>query len=406
MILTHLGLSAADQRSLLTAFRFSHRVKVRVELLDLSSNYLRDISHYVQDGQVTGDTTLLPNRTANLILLDPRKTLPFEADSPSDTALDQRRMFKIWWEIYVDALSDWVSIPVFTGPVTEMYRDGEQVTVYAQGMEAFALGACWDTLHLNAHMRKTDAIRRIMSERGGNPDMSIPDLAARLPRARTLVKQAIPWHVAHKIAASMDRRLFFDGAGVLRLERHTSQTRFSFTGQSHVLSPIQVSYTPTTVNAVFVTGANPRGPKTAITAEAVAPANHLLSPHQLGRNGVPLFKAQFVTDASLKTRAEAQARADRLLADGLAQSVQVQFDSIPMPLLDLGDMCHVHTDDGDVSFRFSQFVLPLRAGDGGGISATGNPMTVGFVKRHRKLHPKIAGVRAQHHARARRAKIA
>ena len=403
-----MGLNAADQRNLLLAFRSSQRVKVRVELLDLSGNYLRDITSYLQDGQVTGDNTQTPDRTANLILLDPRKTLPFEADSPSDTALDQRRMLKVWWDVYVDALSDpdWVSVPVFTGPVTEIYRDGEQVTVYAQGKEAFGLGSCWHPLHLNKHMKKTDAIRRIMSERAGETDFNIPDLAARLPRARTLVRQSVPWHAAHKIAKSMDRRLFYDGAGVLRLEPHTSQTRFSFTGQWHVLSPIQVSYTPSTVNAVFVTGANPRGPKTAITADAVAPASHLLSPQQLGRNGVPLFKAQFVTDASLKTVAEAQARADRLLVDGLASSVQVQFDSIPIPLLDLGDLCHVHTDDGDVTFHFSQFVLPLRAGDGGGLTATGNPMTVGFVRRHRKLHPKIAGVRAQHHARARRARIA
>lgn len=398
-----LGLSAAERTALLLALRHNQRIRTRVKLLNLEGEHLDDLSTRLADGQVTVDNTQSPTRTASITLDDPHRWLPFDTDSPARTALFLDRMLRVLWEVYVgDPINDFVSVPIFTGPVTGLERDGDQVIASCSGMETLAMGACWHPLHLDRHMKKTDAIRRILAERAGETRFDIPDLDARLPHARSLHRQAVPWNYARRIAASMDRQLFYDGDGICRLRHHPQQARFSFTGQAHVTTAIQVAYSANTVNAVHVLGATPKGSKTQISRSAVAPASHVLSPQRLGRNDVPRFIAKFITDDNLKTGAEAQARADRVLHDGLAQAITVSFSSTPIPLLDPGDMCHVDTEDGDVTFRLQQFSFPLLVGQGG-TGSEGTAMTVGVKRRVTRHHPRHQGhkihrrLAAKHH---------
>lgn len=399
MILTHLGYGVAERKAVVAAVGASYMGRVRVNLLNLEGDHLHDLTDYLTDGQVDGDWTQPVGRTCSVTFTDPGRALPFDADDPQAASVDLRRMLRIIWELWIPAWEDFAEIPVFTGPVNGMQRDGDQAIISCEGKAAFGMGDCWDVLHLQKGMKKTDAIRRILTERMGAPahELDIPDLAGRLPKPISLHRQAKPWHYARKIAKSMDRDLFYDGAGVCRLRHHPQQPRFSFTGAGHVTTPIQVGYDKEQLkNAVFVTGAQPKGPKTQVTGEAVAPANHKFSPAKLGRNDVPRYLAEYINDDALKTRAEAKARADRELNDGLTQSVEVSFSCMPVPFLDLGDMCHVHTDDGDVTFRLRQFSLPLRVGDDG---AEGTAMTVGLKKRLTRSHPKHQG----HHRHRRRA---
>lgn len=399
MILTHLGLTAQERKDVHNAVGRSYRAKTRVQLLNLDRDHLDDISAYLTDGQVDGDYGQAVARTASLTFTDPHNDLPFDADDPSAVALDLRRILRVVWELYIDEWSDWVSIPVFTGPVSNVVADGDQTVVSCQDMAVFGMAACWQPLHIHRHTKKTDAITTLLTERAGAPnhELDLPDLDARLPHPISLHRQARPWLVARRIANGMDRQLFYDGAGICRLRHHPTQSRFSFTGSGHVTEPIQVTWDEAQlVNAVYVTGAQPKGPKSQVTAEAVAEAKHRFSPANIGRNGAPRHLASFVDDSTLKTKAEAQKRADRLLAEGLTQSVDVAFSCLPVPFLDLGDMCLVHTDRGDVTFRLKTFSLPLLIGDGTG---DGTSMTVGVRKRLTRSHPKH---HKHHHHRRRR----
>jgi len=186
----------------------------------------------------------------------------------------------------------------------------------------------------------------------------------------------------------MGRQLFYDGRGRARLRHRPNLVGLSFTGGRYVTGPLKITYSSGVVNAVEVIGAVPKGAKRPVQATAVAPANHPLSPQRIGRYLLP--DGKIIRDDSIKTTAEAQDVAAKRLADGLRQSVDVQFESVPGvgAFLEPGDLCHVDTDDGSVTFRLSKFSLPLVADDS-------NAMTVGYHRETPLRHTR----RHHHHAR-------
>lgn len=369
------GLSAAERRALITTLGRTHRVRVRCTTLDLAGAALSDLTPYLLDGQVDVDSTADVTRSQTLTLSDPNRALPFDSDHPADTSLFLDCMIRSTYSVLVG--DEWVSIPVFTGPVSKLDRNGDQVTVECQGKEVLAMGASWAPLTLPKGMKKTDAIRRILAERAGETSFDIPDLPARLPKPISLGRASVPWKVARSIARSMNHQLYYDGSGTCRLRTHPGTVGFTFTGRDHVTSAPQISYSGDVVNAAYVFGAIPKGSKTHVHAVAVAPRNHPLSPQRLGRNGVPRYllrNGDTIQDDQIKTVAEAQARANQDVRDGLLQAVEVSFDSKPLPFFDPGDLCHVTTDDLSVTFRLQQFSLPLGGSDSAG-------MSVGYHKR-------------------------
>lgn len=377
------GLSVADWQAYCATLTQPHRARtlLRVEALDGTPG--ASLMDYFDDGQVDLDNSAAVTRTATITLHDPRRSLPFVSDHPSDTALFMDRMIRVSASTLVG--EEWVTHPVFTGPVTKLDRDGDLVTAECQGKEVLALGSSWAPMTLAKGMKKTDAIRRIMVERAGETVFDIPDLPARLPTHVVLSRESVPWLVARRIARSMALQLFYDGAGVCTLRKVPGVVGFAFTGARHVTSPPQISWsTDAVVNAVLVQGAIPKGSKTHVHAPAVAQLNHPLSPWRLGRNGAPRYLTpggQIVQDDMLKTVAECQARADKIVHDGLLMAVDASFDSIPVPFLDPGDLCRVSTDDGDVTFRLGKFSLPLSV-------ASGSAMSVGYQRRVTRPRPR------------------
>ena len=380
-----LGLSASDRAALQTALITPNRVKVRLEVLDLTGGHLSDISSYVADGQVDGTAGDGVTRQLTVTLDDPYQRLPFDSDDPADTALFMDRMLRASYEVLVNG--DYVSVPVFTGPVTGLARNGAEVSVQAASKEILFLGAAWQPITFAKGMKKTDALSQILTR--ANPAYAeparflfLPDLPNKLPHAVSLTRDSVPWAHALQMARAVDRQLFYNGRGEVHARHPTSgRPVFTFRGTQHVTSPVQITYSAATVNAVRVLGAIPKGAKQHVVGIAVAPAGHLLSPARMGRYLMP--GGQIVADDKIKTKAEANARAARLLEDGLREGVDVSFESVPIPLLDLGDLVHVASDDASVVFRVNSFSLPLVVG----ASAA---MTVGT---HRNVQ-----LRVRHHA--------
>lgn len=364
-------MSATELRALRSTIAQPHRSQIRVSALNLAGDRLADLTPYLDDGQVDVDSTADVTRSCSLQLLDTRRALPFDSDHPSDTALFLDRMVAVSYVVLVG--STWRSIPIFTGPVSKLDRDGDVVTVEAQGKESLLLGAAWAPITLHKGQTKDDAIRRLLRE--GNPAyresrLDLPNVSARLPKAIGLKRDSVPWTVAQSVARSMGRQLFYDGRGTARLRSWPGVSGFSFTGGAHVTSPIQVSFSADVVNAAQVIGGTPKGSKKHVHATAVAPRSHPLSPYRIGRYLLP--DGQITQDDSVKTTHEAQQLASRLVADGLLQSVDVAFDALPVPFLEPGDLCHVATDDGSITFRLQKFSIPLTAGDS---------MSVGYTRR-------------------------
>jgi hypothetical protein len=372
-----LGLTATERSAYEKALRSSHVRHIDVDVLTLDGDVLSKISPVFLGGQVDVDSDGEVTRSASVQFLDPRHALNFDTDSPDDGALYADRMIRIRYGVEVEALARTVWATVFVGPVTKLQRDGEVVSVEAQGKEALVRGAIWRPLTLKKGARVTAAIKTLVGDRGGETEFSFPEIRTALPKARSLARTAEIWATAKSLARGLNRQLFYNGAGTLVLRSLPGSVVYTFrTGDGgDVLAGLSVSYELADVkNVVEVKGQPPRGKSGRVRGVAIAPASHPLSPFRLGRKNAPRYLVQSVEDSSIRSDAAANARAQSILDDLLREVVDVSFDSLPIPHLDPGDLVRVKTDELDVTFRIRKFSIPL--------SPTGSPtMPVGYLKK-------------------------
>jgi hypothetical protein len=373
-----LGLSTAERAQFERALRSTHEVRVTIRVQTLAGDTLAAITPVVLEGEVqvdiTGESDGGVTRTASVTFLDPNHAMSFDTDSPDDGALYADRMLRIYYGIYVESLADWVDVSVFRGPLTRLERAGGNVTVEGQGKEALARNAVWLPLTLKKGTRLSDAIRIVLRDRAGESLFDIPKLGPKLPKAQTLNRFSTCWSVAAGFAKSLDRQLFYDGRGVLRLRALPKKPVYVFNDGDggEILTPPTVTYALETFqNVVLVTGGKPKGSKKAVTGEASPNPNHPLSPKKQGRNGVWRRYPKRISAPKVTSKKRANSIAKDHLEDLLLQTVEVSFDSMVIPHLDPGDIARVRTDDFSANFRLKQFAIPLAGGQ----------MTVGYRRR-------------------------
>jgi hypothetical protein len=378
-----MGLSTAERRLYEAALCRSHTRRTRVEILTLNGGALDEVSAQLVDGQVTVDGDAEVTRSLSLTFLDPNHSLNFDTDSPDSGALYADRMLRVSYGVHVEALGRYVYAPVFTGPVTGLSRDGATVTVEAQGKEKLARGAIWTPINLRKGMDVTAAIRVLMSSRAGETRFSIPDFRnsngkrPTLPAARALDRYADAWTTTVKLAKSISKQLFYNGDGVLVMRNLPDAVSWVFRpgDGGSIVGNLSVSYNlDDLVNTVAVKGQPPKGSKGVVSASVFAPADHPLSPKRLGRTGAPRHLVEYIEDQSIRSHKDAMALAEKTLANKLRETVDVTFDSLPIPHLDVGDMVRIETPDFALKFRMKKFTIPL--------APNGDPvMSVGYLKR-------------------------
>ena len=383
-----LDLTRAERRAYLRALRQTHSIRVQVSVLNLDHEHLAQLTHRILDGQVNVDLDADVTRSATVTFLDVGRTMSFDSDSPADGALFANRMLRITYGVKSQGMGQWVDVPIFTGPVVKLDRDGDVVTVEAQGKEVLALRPVWKPMTLKKGADKVDSIRVIMRWRTGETRFALPDLKARLPKDLSLGRQSEAWKACQAIARSLNRQLYYDGAGMLRLRTYPENTFYRFrtgTGGT-VLSEPQVSFAHEDLrNVVQVRGGKPRGVKTdkdpntsaprrvpRVSHVEVAPRRHPFSPERLGRSGVPRFLPEVIEDETIRSKKEAERVAKRVLRNRLRQAVDVTFEALPAPHLDAGDLVQIRTDEMAMAFRLRQFSIPL--------SSSGT-MSVGYLRK-------------------------
>lgn len=377
----HLGLTRAELRIYHRTLRYPHTLRIRVAVLNLEGEQLASISPRVLDGQIVVDRRGPVKRVLTMTFLDPKHALNFDSDSPDDGALYRDRMLRVYYSVRVPDLGKHVTAVPFTGPVVKFSRQGATVTVEAHSKERQAMGNLWRPLTLKKGTPKVDAIQTIM-ERTGETEFRFPSLKSRLPKTRSLGRMAKPWNAARRIARSMDRQLFYDGRGTLHLRQMPSKVGFTFNAgpQGEVVGEPSITVDMDGFkNKILMVGGKPKGAKHRVRGHATAPDRHPLSPVKLGRNGEPYYEVERRENDHLRSKKECHRRAERILEDRLRASVDVAFDSVPIPHLDEGDLVRLRTVDGTVvEFRLDRFVLPLTTPAEGGDGPT---MTVGYLKR-------------------------
>lgn len=378
-----LGLTDGERGAYERALRSSHVRRITVAVTNLAGTELARLDPVLLDGQVTVDLDAEVTRSATLSFLDPAHALSFDTDSPDDGALYADRMVRVDYGVLVEELGREVVATVFHGPVTKLDRAGDVVSVEAQGKETLASGAVWRTLTLKKGQTVSDAIRTLLVDRAGETSVDIPQIRnnagkpVRMPRARSLDRFQSIWSHAKRLATAQHRQLFYDGSGraILRSWPRRSVYKFRTGTGGDVVGDVQVAYQIGDVkNAVVVEGGKPRGAQRKVRAQAVAPANHPLSPRRLGRTGAPRYLVEVISDDSIRSERAAKRKAKSVLDNRLREVVEVTFDALPVPHLDPGDVVGIETDDFTTTFRLRKFTIPL--------TSTGAPvMSVGYLKK-------------------------
>ena len=370
-----LGVAGARRGAYLDTLATSHRVTWDYQVLDLDDRRVGG-APAPADGQITVDAAAEVTRTWSGALLDPDHRLRLDSDAPGAGAVFGDRLLRIRHTITVpdpDARFGGpfpVTVTPFTGRMTKLDRDGDQVAIECQGLEVFGLTGCVP-LTLSKGTRVVAAIEKILRARMGHRRFRFPQgIKARLARDVTVgwADDARPWVVATRLARSIDMQLYMAGDGYAVLRRPPGRAAHVFAWPGHITTEPKISYALGTANIVIVHG------KKGVTAKADASdlrPRHSLSAAAMARHGVPIYVPHLIDDDKIATTSAAKKLADSTLKRLLREQATVTFDAVPVYHLDELDLVATRTPDTRLVTPLRQATLPT--------GATGD-MAVGYVR--------------------------
>ena len=380
-----IPLSTAERAALENALVSSYSVRTKVFVTDLVGNSKADISHRLLGGQIDVDVTAEVSRTLQITLFDPSSQVSFDSEDPSEAAIYMSNMIEVHYGVKTPTMNEYIDIPVFVGPVVNLSRDEDEIELTAYGKEHLAKGLFWHNFNAKKGANKIDVIKRIMRDGAGETKFLLPEAPkARLKDDLSIVAlKQTPWGAAQSIAKSMDRVLYYDGAGRLRMRAAHGNKVFTFEGgdDGALMSIPSITFnTEDAKNAVVVKGkrtikAKKKGQKDKLqtfSAKAVVPQNHPLSPWKLGRPGAPRYLVEIVENDKIKSADDAARIAENRLTRLVEQTVEIAFDAQPIPHLEEYDRVSLSCDAFDGVFTLRQFSIPLTVGD---------TMSIGYNRR-------------------------
>lgn len=363
-----LGLSVADQIYFENLLRRPHWRSTKVRVLDLDHRYLGDISDRLYTGQVNIDITAEVTRSLSADFIDPDYQLGFDSANPVQGTVFLNRMLQASYVYEPPDRSVSFEVPIFTGPINKPQRAGGLVRVEAQGKDALAAQTLRSSKTYSTRWRKSQIILDLL-QYTGESRFRFDRALAMNTKTLTLNRTHKPVVVAKSVANSMGLKLFWDGTGTAVLRKVSTRPVYVFDG-GVVLSEPEPGYDlESLVNAVLVIGGKGTRPLWRI-----APANHALSPSNLGRGNPKKgrYFTQEISDTSLNTRTKQIRAGNAALASGLLQSVDLAFSSAVVPHLEEYDTYTYRSPDFSTNATVRTLALPLTA-DG--------TMSVGSLRR-------------------------
>lgn len=392
------GRSIAQDNAYLALLCDHHSIEVTMTLLDLDMNEVPggEISARLEDGQVTFDADADITRGLDLDLLDPTGALHLDSNSPDAGAMFADRMIRVKHHVINPLRTVRYTTPLFTGPITSLERNGIEVKAECQGKEIFGLSPTWNEKTFKKGSNLVGVIRVLLRDYMGETHYNLPSSGAitrkTLPRNVSVGgDDKLPWKVAKDLAASEGYQLYFDGMGVCQMRPVPRGSVFTFrTGPGgSVKSDPDIGFDITKViNAVEVFGKKPtkkkgKPQKARPHYRIVAPRSHPLSPWALGRTGRPRYLPRIIEDDGVTTNAEAKKYAQRELARGLLESVDVAYTTVTIPSIEELDIVTIKTSKFTAQHRARKFAVGLRS------SASASMGYVANVK------PNVSGIRTK-----------
>lgn len=377
----HLPITRAQRAELIHVLRGNNgtvRGRGRALVLDYRHRGVTDLSDWLLDGQVEWDTTATPERTAAATILDPEGRAGLDGTVVGGTSARLDRYLNLRRDIWLPQSVTWASVPLFTGPLSEVTRDGDTISLAGTGKETLALGP----LMTPRTWRKGTPRRQVITDlltAAGEQALDIPDsFTARLGKDLTVNRvygddRKTIWAHAQNQARAMGLQLFYDARGVARLRRRPVRAVWAFRADSIAGTPTATEQSRDITNTVAVVGGIPKGGRTPVALRRSLPDGHPWSPIAMGRNGVPRHLVEKVEDSEIVTVKAAEEIAERRLRELEVTASSVQFQALPMPLLEPDDMYRVDAADVATAGRVGKAT----------VSVVGDLMSVGSVRVYR-----------------------
>lgn len=419
-----LSLTSAEYRALMATLVVSHRKQIDVEIKDRNEDTISTLSalaNRVIGGAVQVDSGADITRTLeSLTIVDPKRKLRFEADTPAHGAVYADRFVSVAYRVYVPStvttfegetitgIGDWVPIPVFWGPVGHYAREGVEVSIDARGKEVLGLDPALVhegyTLHKGAKI--TESIKDV-ARRQGETRFDIPELNARLKKPRVVERGAEWWKViaGEKRVPHLKKKDFYldrpipfplftleptpglvagipghygafrNARGQLAVRRLTRHSTYTFRYGRDLTTRPSLDYDSDAIrNFVRVLGKK-QGHRRAEGHAALDPS-HPLSPQAMSWNGKPRYLEHTVNAEHLKSDAECRSHAKEILKRVSQQALDISFECFPIPMLEEDDWIEVETPEYRIPVQAKQFTIPL---------SSDSNMSIG---RHKKVRIK------------------
>lgn len=383
-----LGLTGSQLSAYNLALTQSRDMRVRVSLLNGNEKPIASFTTPTQSvlaGHVNVDTKGKWTRDLDLTLHDPSGRFTPDPNSPRPTTIWPSNFIAVERLDYVSALDRYVRCPVFWGPIGGFSRQGSIVKVKGRGKESLVQDPAllWRTLNFPKGSNVVTVIRDILRA-AGERRFDLPVLSYRLPALLSLSPYTEIWPIVLKLAASINRQVFYDGLGRVRLRVRPTRPVFTLyhvelpgKPQPIVLSQPDVSFSTDARNTFETLGPPPANARAdRVRGLKVAARSHGLSPQTLARNGVPRHLVESVQNDKFKRNAEAQAEAERMHDTQLRIDVDVSLECTPVPHAEPEDYWSVVTEDDTIGFRMQQYTIPLTAAE---------TMSIGSLLRPRVL---------------------
>jgi hypothetical protein len=363
-----LGLTGAQHRLFEATLATHHEIRPRINVLNLNNQLRRGMSPLLIDGQVDVDGHAdEASRTATVQLADPDRTMNFDPDAPDDSVIYRNRHMRIFRDVLVPTVG-WVEVPLITGPCTGFNRNGGLVDIEVSSAEYdWSTRNTWEPLKLHKGTQITDCIKKIIRQRcSGTVKIQIPDLNGkkfRLSKDKTLKRMSHPWQQAKHLAKSIDRQLYVDAYGHIRMRRvsHGKPVFIFRDGEGGMIEtdPTRSFGDEDFFNGHLSIGRVLKAAKEPLEAWAFLPRDHPLSPWTLATGGCVHRKVNESSNPGFREPKGILEYTQRRLHEDAEEAVATGWESLVVPHLEPGDRVGVRTRAFNGNYNQWTFSIPL-----------------------------------------------
>lgn len=356
------ALVAADRKVRFRARLRTHEGKgVRIKLTVVGGEVIVD----VRDPGIAGGTEVAedsPSRTATVRVHDPHHRIRGGRTQPQTGQSIYGKYVHVEAGVWVTELAEWIDCPIFDGQIVEVEREGDFVTLSAEGRDGGHIDPALfpRAFAVRRHTRVHQGIRRILSHRGERR-FDFPAKTRRLARDHAWRAGKAPWSACVRLAKSIDMQLYARGDGTFRLRTYPTKACWRFTdGQDCVVvgQPREIWSRLNARNLVIGRGRGKRKRNDEqhrpVRARSQLPDRHPLSKKNLGRDLVEIIDApQIRKAAKLKRRTDSVLRRLSKLAQ------EISFTCRPIFHLEELDVVALKHSGLRARVRLQSFNIPL-----------------------------------------------